>query len=214
MNHKIYDIKKLKLSNLEETFGNPQEMDELEYKGLVKSIKRKGFILDDPVVWEYEKEKYRIISGHHRTKAAIEAGYEYLNCKVLIGITEKQARLLVIEANKRRGHLNGLKFERYIQDIISDFDIDIDEINNEIGEIVKNIIDEEIESDLQKESESLSLTITFKSFEEKEQFVDILDFYGGRGRSINDKLKNFVGIILRDQKKRDEKEGLKNGSTE
>lgn len=211
---KIYNVKKLTLSELEETFGNPQEMDEKEFNGLVESIKEKGFILDDPVVWEYKTGKYRIISGHHRTKAAIKAGYTELNCKVLVGITEKQARLLVLEANKRRGKLNTLKFERYIQDILSDFDINMDEINKEIGDII-NISDEiHITSDVQPESDSLKLTIAFKSFEEKEQFIDILDFYGGRGRSITDKIKNFVGVILRDQKKRDEKEELKNASRE
>lgn len=203
---KIYDVKKINLRDLEETYGNPQAMTEKEYAGLVKSIKSKGFILDDPVVWEYDENKFRIISGHHRIKAAIECEYTELNCKVIAGITEKQARLLVIEANQRRGELDTLNLERYLQDILSDFtELNLDIINDEIG-VLQDIEIPEIESDLQKESESLKLTIKFKSFEEKEQFCEILDYYGGRGRSINDKVKQFVNIFLRDQKKKDEEE--------
>jgi hypothetical protein len=203
---KIYETRKLILAELTETIGNPQSMTDSEFKGLVDSIKKKGFILDDPVVWEYEPKKFRIISGHHRIKAAIEAGYIELNCKIISGISDKVARLLVLEANNRRGNIDNLKLERYIQDVLSDFEIGMDEINNEIGNIIKNsILENEIYADLQKESESLKLTICFKSFEEKEKFVEILDYYGGRGRSITDKIKNFVGIILRDQKKKDEK---------
>lgn len=206
--NKLYDVKKLELSVLEETSGNPQSMSEGEFKGLVESIKEKGFILDDPVIWEYEVEKYRIISGHHRIKAARQAGYKELNCKILNDLTEKQARLLVVEANKRRGDFDGVKYEQYMQDVLSDFEIDFDEINNEIGVIAKEIIEtNEIESNLQQESKSLKLTISFESFEEKEEFVNILDYYGGRGRGIKDKLKNFVSIILRDQKKEEENEG-------
>lgn len=202
MNVKI-DI--LLLANLEPTEGNPQEMTVAEFEGLKKSIKEKGFILDDPVVWEYDARKYRIISGHHRIKAALDIGYDKLSCKIISGVNEKQARLLVLEANKRRGNFNGVQFERFVQDILVDYkEIDLDEINNEIGVILEEAKGEIL--DLQKESESLKLTINFESFEEKEKFVDILDYYGGRGRSIKDKVKNFVGIILRDQKKREEKE--------
>jgi hypothetical protein len=203
---KIYEVKKLVLSELKETIGNPQEMTQTEFDGLVKSIKKKGFILDDPVVWEYKPGEYRIISGHHRIKAAAIAGYNELNCKIINDITEKQARLLVTEANTRRGKLNGLKFEQYIQDILSDFEeTTLDEINDEIGILFDDIIAEN-SPDLQKESESLKLTIQFKTFDEKEKFVEILDYYGGRGRGINDKILNFVNIILRDQKKKDENE--------
>ena len=79
----------------------------------------------------------------------------------------------------------------------------MDDINKEIGIISKEIITD-IE-ELQDESKSLKLTINFKSFEEKEKFVDILDYYGGRGRSINDKIKQFVNVFLRDMKKNEEK---------
>jgi ParB-like chromosome segregation protein Spo0J len=202
---KFFETKKVELQILEETLGNPQMMSDKEFNGLVKSIKEKGFILDNPVVWEYEQNKYKIISGHHRIKAAMKAGYKELDCKILEDISEKQARLLVLEANQRRGKLDGTKFERYIQDILSDFEeINLDEIDESIGKITKDIID--MEPELQQESESLKLTITFKSYEEKEQFCEVLDFHGGRGRAISEKVKNFVDIILRDQKKKIEKE--------
>lgn len=198
----------LKLSILKKTEGNPQEMSKKEFQGLVSSIKEKGFILDDPVVWEHKPGEFKIISGHHRIKAAQEAGIKELNCKVLTNLSDKMARLLVLEANKRRGKLNPLNFERYIQDLLTDFeDLSLEEINDDIGAIIEDSISDDIEEiDLQEESNSLKLTITFKSFEEKEKFVDILDYYGNRGRSINDKIKQFVGITLRDQKKKEEKE--------
>ena len=56
------EIKKLKLKDLEEFGGNPQKMSKSEFNGLVESFKRNGWLLDAPVVWEYEENKYKIIA--------------------------------------------------------------------------------------------------------------------------------------------------------
>lgn len=213
------EIKKLPLKTLIPTEGNPQEMDDKTYKGLVKSMKTKGWLLDPPVLWFRPDKEYQIISGHHRIKAAIDSGILETDCKVLSGITEEMARKLVAEANQRRGKPDPLKLEKYIQDILGDYkDINLDVLNEEIGIPINDIFkDVEEDLDLQKESESLKLTITFKSFEEKELFVEILDYYGNRGRSISEKIKQFVGIFLRDLKKKDEKNSendINNDSTD
>ena len=121
-------MKRLKLKELEEFGGNPQKMSRSEFNGLVESLKRNGWLLDAPVVWEYEENKYKIISGHHRVRAAIQAGIEETECKVLKGIDEKLASLLVIEANQRKGKFDNVELDKFVDDINIKFDLDFTEI--------------------------------------------------------------------------------------
>jgi DNA modification methylase len=125
--------KMLYLETLEETTGNPQVMTDSEYEGLKESIRDKGFLLDDPVVWEYEPEKYRIISGHHRVRASIDVGIKELNCKVLEGINQETADLLTIEANRRRGHLDDKLLNEYITHIQEEYSIPFETIAHQTG---------------------------------------------------------------------------------
>jgi DNA modification methylase len=144
----------LYLETLEETMGNPQVMTDSEYEGLKESIRDKGFLLDDPVVWEYAPDKYRIISGHHRIRASIDVGIKELNCKVLEGINQETADLLTIEANRRRGHLDDKLLNEYITHIQSEYNIPFETIAHQTGiEDLESImalsrIDEDDEDDV------------------------------------------------------------------
>jgi DNA modification methylase len=125
--------KSITLSTLKETVGNPQVMTESEFKGLRKSIREKGFILDDPVVWEYKQDKYQIISGHHRIRAASLEGIKKLKCKIIEGLTKAQAEMLVLEANQRRGELDDKLLNEYVYNLTSYDDVDIDTVYDYTG---------------------------------------------------------------------------------
>jgi len=140
MSKKLVGIsfKRLQLKSLVETTGNPQKTTDAEFKGLVKSIKKDGWLLDAAVCWKRPDGKHQIISGHHRVKAAIEAGLIDADVKVIEGIDEKQARLLVLEANQRKGAFDTKAFDDFVNSLSVDFDIDMDAIFDKIG-----VIDEE-----------------------------------------------------------------------
>jgi DNA modification methylase len=127
------ETKMLQLKSLKETEGNPQYMDDKTFSGIVDSMKRKGWLLDAPVVWEKGENDYQIISGHHRVQAAIQAGIIETQCKVLKGITEENAKLLVLEANQRKGSFDDDILKDFIDDIVDKHDYDIDSIIGEVG---------------------------------------------------------------------------------
>lgn len=140
VNKKLVGIKfeRLQLKSLVETEGNPQKMTDAEFKGMVKSIKKDGWLLDAAVCWKRPDGKHQIISGHHRIKAAIEAGLVDADIKVIDGIDEAQARLLVLEANQRKGKLDIKAFDDFVNNLSVDFDIDMENIFENIG-IINNI---------------------------------------------------------------------------
>jgi len=145
------EIRLLRLKDLIQYPNNPQKMSDKEYKGLVDSMRKQGWLLDPCVCQEKKDGSLHILSGNHRVTAAIEAGILEANCKVLTGLTEKQARLLVLEANQRRGKFDDKLLNDFIDSISIDFDIDLDSIYDDIGVI--NIQEDEIkEKEITKES--------------------------------------------------------------
>ena len=132
------EIKRLALKSLVSTPNNPQHMSEAQYKGLVRSMKRRGWLLDPPVCYINVDGTYQIISGNHRVRAAIEAGILDTDCKVLKGIDDKMAQKLVLEANQRRGSFDDKKLNIFIDDIMAGTDIDIDDLYDDIGIIIED----------------------------------------------------------------------------
>lgn len=127
------DHKLLQLKILKETPGNPQKMDDKTFVGLSNSMKEKGWLLDAPVIWEKAENDYQIISGHHRIKAAIKAGIVETQCKVIKGITEEQAGVLVLEANQRKGEFDDIMLNDFVTGLVDEYDIDFDELVKQIG---------------------------------------------------------------------------------
>jgi len=132
------EIKRLALKSLEPMPGNPQHMSDVQFKGLVKSMKAKGWLLDAPVCRLMSDGTYQTISGHHRIRAGIEAGILDTDCKVLKDIDDKTAKKLVLEANQRRGAFDDKELNAFINDIMAGTDIDIDDLYDDIGIIIED----------------------------------------------------------------------------
>ena len=161
--------KRLQLKILKETEGNPQHMDDKTFLGIVESMKNKGWLLDAPVIWEKADNEFQIISGHHRVKAAIQAGIIETDCKVLKGITEEQAKILVLEANQRKGEFDNDLLTPFIDDLINNYDYDLDSIINEVG-FDDDIINNKIQNDVDLSDKLKSLfEIIIECENEKEQ---------------------------------------------
>jgi hypothetical protein len=90
----------VKPSDLEGQKINARHMDKKTFDNLVRNIKRDGKLESVPLVYR-KGDKYKIISGHHRVKAAIEAGIEH----IVVMITRPQSRDEVVY--KQLSH-NGL----------------------------------------------------------------------------------------------------------
>lgn len=127
--------KKLQLKVIKETEGNPNVMEDDVFAGLVGSMRKKGWYFEPATVWEYEKDKYRAISGHKRIQAAIQAGIIDATFRVICDpeYTEAQARLDLLEANHRQGKDDEELAKRFIESMIDDLDIDIDKIVESTG---------------------------------------------------------------------------------
>jgi ParB-like chromosome segregation protein Spo0J len=199
------EIKRLNLKSLKETTGNPQKMNDSTFGGIVESMKKKGWLLDPPVIWEKSENNYQIISGHHRIMAAIEAGILDTDCKVLSGLTEEQANLLVVEANKRRGDFDDELLSDFVNDLIYDHDYNYEDILEDTGLNIDEIVlydNSYVETvDDKKESEFLIVSIKFKNIDRKMSFVNLLDlccFH--KAKNINDKFDDFLEVVLETEK--------------
>lgn len=129
------ETKKIQLKAIKETEGNPNIMDSGVFSGLVGSMRKKGWYFEPATVWEYEEGKYRAISGHKRIQAGIQAGILDATFNVINdpNYTEERARLDLMEANHRSGKDDGNMAKRFIENMIDDLDIDIDEIVESTG---------------------------------------------------------------------------------
>ena len=180
MSNPKVSFENLKLSDLKETDGNPQVMDEKVFSGIVKSMKEKGWLLDAPVIWEKGEGDFQIISGHHRVMAGIEAGIIETQCKVIKGITEEQSKILVLEANQRKGSFSSDLLTEYLNDFIDNYDYGINDIIDEVGFLGDDL--EMVEASLvYKEMQGFERE-DYKEINEKFQAKDsnwiYVEFYG------------------------------------
>jgi hypothetical protein len=97
------EIKKINFRLIQEADINPQQMQEADFKRLIKSIKKDGVLTSSILVQETSKGKYKCISGHHRIKAAIKAGLKESECIVLSDIDESTRIRLQLQHNDIHG---------------------------------------------------------------------------------------------------------------
>jgi hypothetical protein len=70
-------IERVRLADLELLELNARFMRHETFRQLVENVKRDGGLTSVPfAAWQKESGKYRVLSGNHRVRAAIEAGFE------------------------------------------------------------------------------------------------------------------------------------------
>ena len=72
-------IQELALADLKPSKVNARRMPDAEFHRLIKNIKQDGKMTSTPLVYR----DMRIISGHHRVKAALKAGLTHSPCMVI-----------------------------------------------------------------------------------------------------------------------------------
>ena len=68
-----YKLALVNVSELEFLEKNARYMTNEMFRNLVDNIKRDGGLSSVPLCWKHD-DKYRVLSGNHRCRAAIEAG--------------------------------------------------------------------------------------------------------------------------------------------
>lgn len=98
-------IEVLPLAELESQPINARFMKGEQFRTLVKNIERDGVLTSVPLVRTLPGGGWRILSGHHRVKAAIEAGIERAECMILDdpNMNRQQEVALVLSHNAIAG---------------------------------------------------------------------------------------------------------------
>lgn len=106
------EFKVLKISDLVEFEGNPNEMDEATFNRLAAELDNIGLI-DPVIVVPLEDGRFRIIGGHQRVAAAKALGWEEITAVVLTDERFKDEdllKLICVRLNVLKGKINPEKF--------------------------------------------------------------------------------------------------------
>lgn len=110
---KTFDIP---IAQLVEHEDNANQQDEAVFDEIVDRIRNEGF--DEPIIVFPEivngtpTGKYKIASGHHRTKAARLAGYEHVPAVIRQGWDEDRALVELVARNQLRGNTDPEQFTK------------------------------------------------------------------------------------------------------
>lgn len=134
----ILRIDPRRLSFLEE---NARYMTHEQFKRLVANVKNDGCLTSAPFVWhDVETDKYVIMSGNHRTKAAIEAGLHEIDIILTHDpLTEAQRIAIQISHNSIAGQDDIATLKNLYEKIL---DIDAKEysgVDDKTLELLRNV---------------------------------------------------------------------------
>lgn len=99
-------------------------------EGLTISIQNYGII--QPLLLRKNDEKYEIVLGNRRYKAAVNLGLKQVPA-IVLKLNDKQSAEYIILDNIQRKDLNSQEKEKLFQDMITKFNIDKSYISNNLG---------------------------------------------------------------------------------
>jgi hypothetical protein len=107
------------LSAIDDATTNPNQMEPERFELLVASIRRLGFW--QPILLRPPKEgRYETIDGHHRARAAREAGMTDVPAVVVPSdVSDADARALMLGMNRLRGELNLATVGDIMRDLVA-----------------------------------------------------------------------------------------------
>ena len=113
INNKKLKITYIKLDQLQYFKDHPFKLYEgNRLDNLIQSIKQKG-IMQPIHVRCISEGKYEILSGHNRVNASKEAGIDEIPAIIHDGISDEDARILVVDSNFEQRHLDEIKHSEF-----------------------------------------------------------------------------------------------------
>ncbi len=127
-------IKKLQLKSLMEFPDNPQVVSEDKMILMVNDMRKFGWYGELSTIAILDK-KFYVISGNHRVQAAIRAGILDQDCIVIDDSNYNwlQAKKDCVKFNTIHGDPDDQLLGKFINNITDEFDINIDEIVDDLG---------------------------------------------------------------------------------
>lgn len=116
----ISDAQLIDVRQIEENPWNPNAIEERLFKTLKTYMRRIGFV-GAIVVRPISENRYQIIDGAHRYKAAIENGYTEIPC-IVLSMDDAEAKLATLNFNRLKGEMESLKLADLIKDLDQSFD--------------------------------------------------------------------------------------------
>jgi ParB-like chromosome segregation protein Spo0J len=115
----IPEIKTIALARIELAETNPNSMDPEKYTLLVRAISEVGFV--QPVLVRPVRDRFKLIDGEHRVRAARELGMEYVPCVIGTGdlVNDEQAAVTQIAMGRLRGDLDLAAVGRTMEGLLS-----------------------------------------------------------------------------------------------
>lgn len=103
--NKIYLPVEIEMEKLVESEDNPNTQDELTFNRLVESMRKDGFD-ENLIVVPMADGKYKIVSGHHRFRAAKILGYLKVPCVIREDFDEDKRKFELVKRNLLRGKVD------------------------------------------------------------------------------------------------------------
>src|SRR4051812_42522304 len=89
--------------------NNPNEQDEATFDRLPEGVRAEG-VDEPPIIVPFKDGKYKIISGHHRVKAARAAGIKLIPCVIKDTWDEDRQKMEIVNRNNLRGAIDPARF--------------------------------------------------------------------------------------------------------
>jgi ParB/RepB/Spo0J family partition protein len=132
MSNEKIEFKMLSIEDLEFLPGNPRlEMYDESLKDLAKSIARDGLI--EPIVVRPKGNKYEVIAGERRVRAAVLSNIPRLPAIIREGITDKEASRLRLIENMKRKDLTLVEKVEGIKEHMKIHGASLEEVAGELG---------------------------------------------------------------------------------
>ena len=143
MQYGKYEYKDIDIGLLKKAPYNLEERTEDEdIQWLVQTIAKDGFLENFVVIEPEDDEKYEIVCGNRRQKAAQLAGKRIIPCKVLSKYTTPaERRLINLKENVHRKDLTYLQQFRYLAEIMKAFNDNVPLVAQELSFPVSKVTD-------------------------------------------------------------------------
>ena len=105
------EMKTVAVNAMEPDPDNPNVQELPVFNTLVEGMKEFG-VLEPVLVVPLGKDKYRIVSGEHRWRAAQAANIEEMDAVIVTGLNEATRKMLLVRMNVTKGKIDPEKFTK------------------------------------------------------------------------------------------------------
>jgi ParB family chromosome partitioning protein len=123
-------------------FQPRMKMDSEAFEELKKSVKERG-IIQPIAIRPRNNDRYQLIAGERRLKAAIEVGLKWIPCYIIDVTTDEEMLEIALIENVQREHLNPIDLAKGYQRLIDEVKLTQEEVAEKIGKdraTVSNVI--------------------------------------------------------------------------